>query len=143
MTCVKAAVKTSGEFVVKPSRQKTTLNMARGELGSPPLYARLVLTVSTSVFQTEGGSSNLLSCSKTLHKKVKRGDFLNTENKIQKVGKYKVDVANVTNQAIRYVKSNPCCICSCENFCPIKYKGTCKIWVNLKSALFSVDEVKE
>lgn len=38
--------------------------MARGELGSPSLYARLVLTVSTSVFQTEGGSSNLLSCSK-------------------------------------------------------------------------------
>ena len=75
MTCVKAAVKTSGEFVVKPSRQKTTLNMARGELGSPPLYARLVLTVSTSVFQTEGGSSILLSCSKTLRKKAKRGDF--------------------------------------------------------------------
>ena len=49
--------------------------MAWGELGSPPLYARLVLTVSTSVFQTEGGSSNLLSCSKTLHEKVKRGDF--------------------------------------------------------------------
>lgn len=143
MTCVKAAVKTSGEFVVKPSRQKTTLNMARGELGSPLLYARLVLTVSTSVFQTEGGSSNLLSCSKTLHKKVKRGDFLNTETKFQTVGKYKVDVADETNQAIRFVKSNPCCICSCENFCPIKYKGTCKIWVNLKSALFAVEEVKE
>lgn len=143
MTCVKAAVKTSGEFVVKPSRQKTTLNMARGELGSPLLYARLVLTVSTSVFQTEGGSSNLLSCSKTLHKKSKRGDFLNTETKFQTVGKYKVDVADETNQAIRFVKSNPCCICSCENFCPIKYKGTCKIWVNLKSALFAVEEVKE
>lgn len=117
--------------------------MARGELGSPPLYARLVLTVSTSVFQTEGGSSNLLSCSKTLHKKVKRGDFLNTETKFQTVGKYKVDVADETNQAIRFVKSNPCCICSCENFCPIKYKGTCKIWINLKSALFAVEEVKE
>ena len=82
VTCVKAAVKTSGEFVVKPSRQKTTLNMARGELGSPPLYARLVLTVSTSVFQTEGGSSNLLSCSKTLHKKVKRGDFFEYRNQV-------------------------------------------------------------
>ena len=42
-----------------------------------------------------------------------------------------------------FVKSNPCCICSCENFCPIKYKGACKIWVDLKSALFAVDEVKE
>ena len=138
MTCVKAAVKTSGEFVVKPSRQKTTLNMARGELGSPPLYARLVLTVSTSVFQTEGGSSNLLSCS---IKKQKGEIFLNTETKFQKVGKYKVDVADSTNQAIRFVKSNPCCICSCENFCPIKYKGTCKIWINLKSALVDVKEV--
>lgn len=47
---------------------------------------------------------------------------MNTENNFQKVGKYKVDVADETNQAIRYVKSNPCCICSCENFCPIKYK---------------------
>lgn len=55
--------------------------MARGELGSPPLYARLVLTVSTSVFQTESGSSNLLSCSKMLHKKVKRGNFLNKNRK--------------------------------------------------------------
>ena len=68
---------------------------------------------------------------------------MNTETKFQTVGKYKVDVADETNQAIRYVKSNPCCICSCENFCPIKYNGTCKIWVNLKSALFAVDEVKE
>ena len=42
---------------------------------------------------------------------------MNAENKFQKVGKYKVDVADETNQAIRYVKSNPCCICSCENFC--------------------------
>lgn len=65
------------------------------------------------------------------------------ETEFQKVGKYKVDVADETNQAIRFVKSNPCCICSCENFCPIKYKGTCKIWINLKSALFAVEEVKE
>ena len=76
-------------------------------------------------------------------KKQKGEIFLNTETKFQKVGKYKVDVANATNQAIRFVKSNPCCICSCENFCPIKYKGTCKIWVNLKSALFAVEEVNE
>ena len=40
------------------------------------------------------------------------------------------------------MKSNPCCICSCENFCPIEYKGTCKIWVNPKSALVDVKEVK-
>ena len=68
---------------------------------------------------------------------------MNTETKFQTVGKYKVDVANVTNQAIRYVKSNPCCIRSCGDFRPIKYKGTCKIWINLKSALFAVEEVKE
>ena len=68
---------------------------------------------------------------------------MNTETNFQKVGKYKVDVADSTNQAIRYIKSNPCCICSCENFCPIKYKGTCKIWINLKSALFAVEEVNE
>ena len=58
--------------------------MARGELGSPLLYARLVLTVSTSVFQTEGGSSNLLSGSKTPLKKVKRGDFYENRNKVTK-----------------------------------------------------------
>ena len=63
------------------------------------------------------------------------------ETKFQTVGKYKVDVADETNQAIRFVKSNPCCICSCENFCPIEYKGTCKIWVNPKSALVDVKEV--
>lgn len=66
---------------------------------------------------------------------------MNTETKFQTVGKYKVDVADETNQAIRFVKSNPCCIFSCENFYPIKYKGTCKIWVNLKSALVDVKEV--
>ncbi len=84
MTCVKAAVKTSGEFVVKPSRQKNHVKYGTGELGSPPLYARLVLTVSTSVFQTEGGSSNLLSCSKTLRKKVKRGDSFECRKQVPK-----------------------------------------------------------
>ena len=32
---------------------------------------------------------------------------MNTETNFQKVGKYKVDVADETNQAIRFVKSNP------------------------------------
>ena len=60
-----------------------------------------------------------------------------------KINKIKIDVALTTNQAIRFVKSNPCHICSCESFCNIKYKGTCPIWVNLKSALIDVQEVKE
>lgn len=60
-----------------------------------------------------------------------------------KISKHKIDVIDTTNQAIRFVKANPCGICSCESFCNIKYKGTCLIWVNLKSALIDVQEVKE
>lgn len=60
-----------------------------------------------------------------------------------KINKIKIDVVNTTNQAIRFVKSNPCHICSCKSFCNIKYKGTCQIWKNLKAALIDVQEVEE
>ena len=38
-----------------------------------------------------------------------------------------VNVDRVAEQAVKYVLSNPCAICSCESFCGVKYKGTCKI----------------
>lgn len=50
------------------------------------------------------------------------------------------DSTQIVNQAIRFVKSNPCCICSNESFCEIKYKGTCKVWRDLKSKLLVVSE---
>lgn len=46
----------------------------------------------------------------------------------------------VANQAIKFVKGNPCCICSCESFCDVKYKGTCNVWRELKSRLLDVKE---
>lgn len=50
------------------------------------------------------------------------------------------DTAQIVSQAIRFVKSNPCCICSCESFCDVKYKSTCKVWRELKSKLLVVNE---
>ena len=44
-----------------------------------------------------------------------------------------VDTEETADQAIRYVKSNPCCVCSYENsrthecYAGVKYKGTCKV----------------
>ena len=137
VTCVKAAGKTSGEFVVKPSRQKNHVKYGTGRAWLPTFICKISVNgqhISFPNWEWEFKSPILLQ----------KGEiFLNTETKSQTVGKYKVDVADETNQAIRFVKSNPCCICSCENFCPIKYKGTCKIWINLKSALFAVEEVNE
>ena len=46
-----------------------------------------------------------------------------------------VNVAQTVNRAIDYVRSNPCCICSCEAFCGVKYKGTRKIRRRLRIAL--------
>lgn len=43
-----------------------------------------------------------------------------------KINKIKIDVVSTTNQAIRFVKSNPC-----------------QIWKNLKAALIDVQEVEE
>lgn len=60
-----------------------------------------------------------------------------------KIKGIKFDEVETTNQAIRFIKSNPCAICSCEVFCTIKYKGTCQIWKNLKVAFVNVKEVKQ
>lgn len=54
-----------------------------------------------------------------------------------------VDVNFTVNMAINYVKSNPCCICSYEDCCEIKYKGTCPIWRKLKLQLFELRLVGE
>lgn len=46
-------------------------------------------------------------------------------------------------QAIDYVISNPCCICSCESFCGIKYKNTCKIRRKLRLCLWAAKDKAE
>lgn len=50
------------------------------------------------------------------------------------------DTTQIVNKAIRFVKSNPCCICSRESFCEVKYKSTCKVWRELKLKLLVVSE---
>lgn len=64
-------------------------------------------------------------------------------NLITSKTKSKIDVVKTVNQAIGYVQSNPCCICSCEDFCNIRYKGTCKVWLKLKIQLLALREIKE
>lgn len=44
------------------------------------------------------------------------------------------------SQAIRFVKSYPCCICCGQGWCGVKYKGTCKIYRELKCRLINVKE---
>ena len=46
----------------------------------------------------------------------------------------------IANQAIKYVKNNPCCICSQESFCKVKYRGTCKVYIALKCKLMQTPE---
>jgi hypothetical protein len=46
----------------------------------------------------------------------------------------------IANQAIKYVKGNPCCICSQKSFCKVKYKGTCKVYIALKCKLMKTPE---
>ena len=53
------------------------------------------------------------------------------------------DPARIANQAVRYVKSNPCCICSWEGACGVKYKGTCQIARFIRFSLYSGQEIKE
>lgn len=58
------------------------------------------------------------------------------------------DIPETVNQAIRYVKSDPCCICSYEckdGSCRVgvKYKGTCKVYLQLKSRLSVISEMEE
>ena len=54
-----------------------------------------------------------------------------------------VNVAQTVNRAIDYVRSNPCCICSCEVFYGVRYKGTCKIRRRLRIALLSAKKMEE
>ena len=56
--------------------------------------------------------------------------------------KRNIDVAKTVNQALGYVRSNSCCICSYEGSCGIKYKGTCKVARELRLALLSAKECK-
>ncbi len=55
----------------------------------------------------------------------------------------KVDVDKVAEQAVEYVLSNPCAICSCESFCGVKYKGTCKIRRKIRLRLFKLKGVED
>lgn len=57
--------------------------------------------------------------------------------------KNKEMVNNITNQAIRYLKSNPCCCCSVERWCDVAYKGTCPIFKELKSRFSKIEEIDE
>lgn len=62
---------------------------------------------------------------------------------MKKLLKNDKNVTSVVNQAIQLVKYNPCCCCGLENCCGVKYKGTCPVFVKLKSAFYSVKEFNE
>ncbi len=49
----------------------------------------------------------------------------------------KINPDTKAKQAIDYVVSNPCCICSCESFCGVKYKGTCRIRRKIRLCLWA------
>lgn len=55
----------------------------------------------------------------------------------------KVSADKVAKQAIDYVVSNPCCICSCESFCGIKYLNTCKIRRKIQVCLWAAKDKAE
>ena len=58
--------------------------------------------------------------------------------------KITVDTVETSDQAIRYVRSNPCSICSYENHrthecnAGVKYKGTCKVVRILRNELWKL-----
>lgn len=58
------------------------------------------------------------------------------------MNKPKIDIPKTVNMAIRFVKDNPCAICSLEEGCKTKYKGTCVIWRELKARLTNVKEIE-
>lgn len=58
-------------------------------------------------------------------------DFSITSN-----NKDKINVDETVKQAIGYLIDNPCCICSYEGCCQIKYKLTCPVWRELKVKLY-------
>lgn len=55
----------------------------------------------------------------------------------------KINVAKTVNQAVEFVQSNPCHICSLEGICGVKYKGTCKIARGIRIALYSAKKMEE
>ena len=55
----------------------------------------------------------------------------------------KLNPNTVAKQAIDYVVSNPCCICSCESFCGVKYKGTCRIGRKIRLCLWAAKNKAE
>jgi hypothetical protein len=66
--------------------------------------------------------------------------------------KISVDTEEISDQAIRYVRSNPCIICCYDDSkthkcnAGIKYKGTCKVARILRDELWKLrtsDERKE
>lgn len=63
--------------------------------------------------------------------------------------KISVDTVETSDQAIRWVRSNPCCICSYENskthecYAGVKYKGTCKVFQMLKTELLKLRTSEE
>ncbi|PWL46844.1 MAG: hypothetical protein DBY45_01880 [Clostridiales bacterium] len=58
------------------------------------------------------------------------------------MNKQKIDVVSTVNQAIRFIKSCPCAICSRGWDCEIKYKGTCKVARELRIRLYGVEEME-
>ncbi len=64
---------------------------------------------------------------------------VNMANPIMK----KINVAATINQAVEFVQSTPCHICSLEGFCGVKYKGTCKVARGIRLALYSAKKMKE
>lgn len=53
------------------------------------------------------------------------------------------EVVETVNQALDKVQSNPCCICSYEGFCGIKYKGVCKVARQLRIRLIKAGRMED
>lgn len=58
------------------------------------------------------------------------------EKLITSRNKNKIDADKTVHQALCYVLDNPCCICSYESLCNIRYKGTCEVWRKIKVKLY-------
>ena len=55
-----------------------------------------------------------------------------------------INPKEIAKQAIGFVHSFPCSICSLEGICGVKYKGTCKVMreirINLYKGIKGMDE---
>lgn len=54
-----------------------------------------------------------------------------------------INANETAKQAIDYVVSNPCCVCSCDGFCGIKYLNTCKIRRKIRVCLWAAKDKAE